>query len=131
MPRRTTPALLACVALSLSACGGDDTEQPAGGATQVDTTRQAAPQGSGPAVTMRNLQFEPKALTAKVGQTVRWTNGESIPHNVVAQDGPQKFESDTFGQGGTFELKLTRPGTITYVCTIHPGMEGTITVQEG
>ena len=140
--RRTFPALLACVALGLSACGGDDTEEPAGGATQVNpaqdsqaedpanTTQAAAPEGGEPAVGMKDLKFVPDSITAKVGQTVRFSNNESIPHNVVSQDGPQKFESDTFGQDGTYELKLTDAGTISYVCTLHPGMDGTITVEE-
>lgn len=139
--RRAFPTLLACVALGLSACGGDDTEEPAGGSTQVNpsqdsqgdvanTTQQAAPEGGEPAVGMKDLEFVPDEITAKVGQTVRFTNNEPVPHNVVSQDGPQQFESDTFGEGGTYELELTEAGTISYVCTLHPGMDGTITVQE-
>jgi plastocyanin len=47
----------------------------------------------------------------------------------VAQEGAD-FESDTFGEGGTFSYTPDRPGTIAYVCTIHPGMDGTLTVEE-
>ena len=76
---------------------------------------------------MRGLQFAPKAVTVKVGQTVKWTNLEDIPHNVTAESGAS-FESDTFGKGKTYEFKAKKAGTVKYVCTIHPGMDGTITV---
>lgn len=32
-------------------------------------------------------------------------------------------------EGGTFEVTFDEPGTVEYVCTIHPGMAGTITVE--
>ena len=35
------------------------------------------------------------------------------------------FESDT-QLDGTFEHGFDSPGTYTYVCTLHPGMDGTV-----
>ena len=31
--------------------------------------------------------------------------------------------------GDTFTQKFDAPGSIKYVCTVHPGMEGTISVR--
>jgi plastocyanin len=45
---------------------------------------------------------------------------------VTYVSGPQFTSSSTFGNGGTYSLKLTKAGTIQYRCTIHPGMNGTI-----
>jgi len=78
---------------------------------------------------MKNIQFAPKSVTAKVGQTVKWTNDDSVDHNVTATSGAT-FKSSTFGQGASYSQKLTKAGTIKYVCTIHPGMEGTIIVTK-
>ena len=64
----------------------------------------------------------------RVGQTLKWTDLEDIPHNVKADSGAD-FASDTFGKGKTFTFKTTKAGTIKYECTIHPGMEGKITVE--
>jgi len=61
-------------------------------------------------------------------QTVKWTNEDSVGHNVIATAG-ENFKSDVFGQGKSFTYKLDKKGTIKYVCTIHPGMEGTIVVS--
>ena len=49
-------------------------------------------------------------------------------HGVLAKTGAT-FKSSDFGQGATFSTKATKAGTITYVCTIHPGMTGTIVVK--
>jgi amicyanin len=75
-----------------------------------------------------NIAFSPPTVHAKVGQTIMWTNKESVDHNVTYVSGPKFTSSATFGNSGTFSLKLTKPGTIQYVCTIHPGMNGTIVV---
>jgi plastocyanin len=84
--------------------------------------------GAGTTVTMQDIQFAPKTLTVKVGQTVRWRNQDSVDHNVVATSGAS-FRSQAFGQGGTYAYTPTRSGTIKYVCTLHPGMSGTLVVQ--
>jgi plastocyanin len=78
---------------------------------------------------MKNIAFVPQSLTAKVGQTVVFTNNDTPPHNVTYVSGPKFASSSTINPGGTFSLKLTTAGTIHYVCTIHPNMTATITVS--
>ncbi len=118
---RALSTLLAALALALAAGCGDDEPDPAPPA--VDGAPDAL------AIGMRNLKFDPAEATAKVGQLVTWTNLEAVPHNVVAQEGAD-FESDVVGQDGSYQYTPQEPGTIAYVCTIHPGMEGTLTVEE-
>ena len=103
---------LACLALGLVAagCGGDDN---GGGDSSGDS---------------------PKDLTVKTGETITFTNDESIPHDVHKTSGPgDDFSSgDTggMGQGDTFKLTLDKPGKYEYVCNVHaPGMAGSITVK--
>ena len=79
---------------------------------------------------MRNLAFVPTSITAKVGQKVQWTNFDSAPHNVTYASGPKFKSSPTFNTGGKFQLTLTQPGTIQYVCTIHPFMKASIEVSK-
>ena len=77
---------------------------------------------------MQNIAFDPKAVTVKVGQKVTWTNDDSTDHNVTSDSGAD-FKSKDFGKGATFSFTPDKAGTINYVCTIHPGMKATITVQ--
>ena len=77
---------------------------------------------------IENIQFMPRDITAKVGQTIKWTNADSVDHNVSADSAGIK--SDNLGEGDTFEYKPDKAGKIDYVCTIHPGQDGTIDVTQ-
>ena len=79
---------------------------------------------------MKNINFDPTTVVAKVGDTITWTNRDvDTPHNVTYVSGPRFSSSPTFGLGKSFSLKLTKAGVIRYVCTIHPGMDGSIVVK--
>jgi plastocyanin len=80
-------------------------------------------------IAYRNIAIAPDTLKVKVGSTIKWTNFDSVEHNVTSEGGPQKFASKDFGENGTYELKVNKPGVIHYECTIHPAsMNGTIEV---
>jgi plastocyanin len=117
------------LALAVSACGGSS----GGGSTATSTSTassSASSSGGGGgsvAIKMQNIAFAPKDTTVKVGEKVTWTNDDSVTHNVTANSGAD-FKSKDFGNGGTFSFTPEKAGTIKYVCTIHPGMTGTLTV---
>ena len=134
--RRLLPVLAAVAALALLAgCGGSDnkkydatsTGSDSGAATTAPAKTNAAGAAGTVQIAMQNTAFAPKATTVKVGQTVKWTNDDPFDHNVTATKG-EEFHSSNFGQGGTFSYKVDKAGTIVYVCTLHPGMDGTIKV---
>jgi plastocyanin len=124
--RRILLSLSAALALALavSACGGGG-----GGSTSSTSTAAsgASSGGGGVAIKMQNIAFSPNSTTVKVGQKVTWTNDDTTDHNVTATSGAD-FKSKDFGNGGTFSFTPEKAGTIKYVCTIHPGMDGTLTV---
>jgi plastocyanin len=132
-------SVAACLALGGALVAGCGSSSSSSSNSSSNSTPAAAPATSTPAaapaagatvaVSMKNIQFAPKSVTAKVGQTVKWTNDDSVDHNVTATSG-ETFKSSTFGQGATYSHKLTKAGTISYVCTIHPGMAGTIIVTK-
>ena len=112
------------LALAVSACGGGS----GGGSTSTSSTASSSGAGGGGVqIKMQNIAFAPKATTVKVGEKVTWTNDDSVDHNVTANSGAD-FKSKDFGNGGTFSFTPDKAGTIKYVCTIHPGMVGTLTV---
>jgi plastocyanin len=129
--------ILACLALGLVAtgCGGDDDSGDSGGDGASKSEEPAGGgNGGGAQVGMQNIQFDPKDLTVKAGETITFTNEESTPHDVHKTSGPgEDFSSGDIGgmqQGDTFELKLDKAGKYEYVCHVHaPGMAGTITVK--
>lgn len=78
------------------------------------------------AVTIKNMNFAQPALRVKVGTTVTWTNGDQVPHNIVARDG--SFRSKFLMTGDHFSFKFTRKGEFAYYCAIHPQMVAKIIV---
>jgi plastocyanin len=112
---------LTLLALLVAACGGDD------GGGGGGASSEACPSGS-VEIKMVDIKFDPEDATAGVGQEVCWVNEDSIDHNAVAESGAE-FESELFGKGETFTTTVDQPGAIEYVCTIHPGMTGTLTVE--
>ena len=122
---------LAVAGALLAGCGSDDKKSSKMATAPSAPSAAPAPAASGPLVTvqMKNTSFVPREVRAKVGQTVAWTNDDPYNHNVKATKG-EDFESHDFGQGGTYSYKLKKAGTISYECTLHPGMTGTITVTK-
>ena len=139
MPRRTVTTVLACLALLggalFAGCGGSSNKSSSSSTPAPNppaSTSSASGSGSSSSsgtvkISMKNIAFNPNNVTVKVGQKVVWTNDDSVSHNVVAQSGAS-FQSNVFNQGGTYSFTPKKAGTIQYVCTIHPGMTGTITV---
>jgi plastocyanin len=146
---RAVAALLSCAALALAAgCGSSGGGSSATGASVTTATgpatsslkvatapKYAAPsssaavQGGTVQIAYRNISISPDTLRVKLGSTIRWTNYDSVEHNVTSEGGPLRFASKNFGEAGTFTVRATRPGVIHYQCTIHPTtMNGTIEV---
>jgi plastocyanin len=143
--RRAISVVIFCGALALaSGCGSSggssssasSTKTAPGSSLKVSTTpKYGSPSASAPVqsgvvqIAYRNITIAPDTLKVKVGSTIRWTNYDAIEHNVTSRAGPAHFASRNFGEGKTFEVKLTAPGVIHYLCTIHPtSMNGTIEV---
>jgi plastocyanin len=117
--------LLATVALGLAACGGDD----GGGGGGEQPAASGACQDGAVVIRMVDIKFDPEDATAQVGQEICWPNEDEVEHNAVAESGAS-FESQLYGRGETFTTTIDEPGTVEYVCTVHPGMTGTIEVTE-
>lgn len=114
--RRLLPALAFLVLLA--GCGSSDSD---GGG---DTAAALAP---GKPIEMQSLRFKPENVQVPVGQEITWHNDESVPHDVKAESGAS-FSSETFGKDGTYSWTPDKAGTVKYVCTLHPGMDGEIEV---
>ena len=80
------------------------------------------------AISVVDLEFDPVDPKIFAGTKVIWTNDGELPHTATAADG--SFDSGVFATGESFERVFAEPGTYAYLCTLHPGMEGSITVLE-
>jgi plastocyanin len=117
----TIGLVVAALGTSLAACGGYGDDNTAPAAAQ-------APAASATKVSVQDNSFSPATLKVAVGDTVTFTNDGAVTHTVTATSGA-KFDSGSLAPGKTFKFTAEKAGTVSYVCTIHPGMQGTIEVS--
>jgi plastocyanin len=84
--------------------------------------------------------FVPADITINVGDTIRWTNNDSINHDARSDDGTTFMSADEYPSpnfmtpGDMYEFTFNSEGEIPYFCILHGaaggiGMSGTITVE--
>ena len=76
-------------------------------------------------VKMEDFSFKPDSVSISSGDTVKWTNMDSAGHDVLGTD----FKSSMLQKGDSYEHQFTKSGAYDYVCSVHPGMKGTIIVK--
>jgi plastocyanin len=84
---------------------------------------------AGKSVTLRNVSFSPKRLVVPAGTTVtlRWRDG-GTRHDVTSV-GRKRFTTIRSRTSGDRRVRFARGGTYRFVCTLHPGMSGSIVVR--
>jgi len=78
------------------------------------------------------LVFDPKVVTIKVGDTVKWVNNKAFPHNIIF-DGHAELSHKKLIQKPKAELESTfsEAGEFSYYCSPHrgAGMAGKVIVE--
>lgn len=131
-PRRLATLMVAGVVLA--GCGGSNNE-PTGSPTNASTSESATSTTAGSTsegtastpgeITIENFSFS-GATEVAAGTKLKVTNNDTTTHTFTADDG--SFDSGNIEPGGTFEVTLDQPGTVSYHCSIHSSMKGSITV---
>lgn len=135
MIRRASVALGLFSLLTLAACGGGtaSTAAPSTAASAPASTAVEAPcapssEAGTVAVSIKDLAFNPSAITAKVGDVIAFTNDDSASHTATLDQGD--CGTETLSNGASEGLTFTAAGTYPFHCAIHSSMTGTITVTE-
>jgi plastocyanin len=116
------------LALTLTACGGGGGNGGTGNTPSGPTTITIG------TPTDATLAFSPTTAEAPANTAVRLTftnNSTSLPHNLKFSDGITAGTQDMVAAGASETIEFTTPGPGSYkfICNIHPGMEGTLTVK--
>ena len=143
MHRRALVTLSAGAILILAACSsGGATSAPSTAASAAAPSVEASAEASAPAggaacsesaaagevsVAVKDFAFNPADITATVGQTITFANGDSAPHTATLDDG--SCTTPNIAPGSSDGLTFTAAGTYPFHCNVHPNMKGTITVS--
>lgn len=115
-------AALAFAAALLASCGGGGGTTPTsptgggGGGTQTTVTITITGQGG-------KLAFNPNPATVATGQLVVFRNADKVVHHVILDDGTVQTADIPPGQTSA-PVAMGTTGSMSYHCTIHPGMVG-------
>ncbi len=93
----------------------------------VKLNQNADPSGSATTINIKDSLFQPSSLEVPVGTKVEWHNQDGMQHTVTS-DIQGLFDSGALNPGKKFDFTFNTPGSYSYHCNIHPGMQGTITV---
>lgn len=133
---------LAATLLLVAACSsGGATTAPSAAPAEPTAATSEAPASEAPAaaaceksaaggevdVSVEGFAFNPADITATVGQTITFTNGDSAPHTATLDDG--SCTTPNIATGASEGLTFNAAGTYPFHCSVHPDMKGTITVS--
>lgn len=117
-----------CVGQAGTAGTGEDT----GTTTTIEdgqTVVKEATAAKTVTVDIKNFEFVNPVVTVKKGDTVKWTQRDSVGHTVTSDN--NAWESlPVLKNGETFEHTFAEAGTFTYHCTPHQYMKGKVIVEE-
>jgi plastocyanin len=115
--RRSLALCLAGTALLIAACG-DDEPTPAAGAGDCETV----------AVDIGDFAFEPTPVEVDACDAVVWTNAHDQAHTATG-NGDVTWNTGNLAPGSSSEpVTFEEPGEHTYICALHPFMQGVVAV---
>jgi len=77
-------------------------------------------------VQIANFAFSPATLAIKAGDTIKWTNNDSVIHTVSGTG----WGSESLNTGQSFSYTFNQAGTYDYHCGPHPSMTAKIIVTQ-
>jgi plastocyanin len=133
-PLRVFPLLALLIAGAFAAsCGGDDDDDSDDGYGDDDADDDAGDDDDDDAaddddvdvdfeVSIDDMDVSPDPLSISVGDTVRWTNNDEMPHTVTSgtPESPDgEFDSGNMDSGDVFTHTFDAAGSFIYFCEYH------------
>ena len=115
-------SFICTILLLMAACSGDSPSGPGG-------NPDPNPNPSVSTITLNAASFSPPTLPVTAGTQVRWVNSSGIAHTITPNGHTQWTHTTTSSTGTALTVTMSTPGTFNYLCQLHSGMTGSITVQ--
>lgn len=90
---------------------------------------QASAHAASSEVSIEDFSYKSGVVTVKVGDTVTWTNKDTVRHDVQTSKAPKRFASPLLSKGETFSYKFASKGTYEYFCGPHSYMVAKVIVK--
>jgi plastocyanin len=73
------------------------------------------------------MEFKPRTLSVRAGDTVTFTNKGPFPHTAASVK--PAFSSPEIGSGKSWSMVVRGKGDVDYICTLHPTMKARLTIR--
>jgi plastocyanin len=149
MSRAMTRTAFLASLLLLAACGGSTATSAPTSAVESQAPASQAPASQAPAseapasaaagpctpsdatgtvsVTIANFAFNPATVTAKVGDTITWTNSDSVQHTATIKSN-ESCTTPALAKDVSGGITFSQAGSYDFFCKIHPQMTGKIEI---
>jgi plastocyanin len=74
-----------------------------------------------------DFEFDPPNVSVPAGANITFQNTHAARHNAMARD--ESWKTEDLDRGESDTLTFDAPGSWEYICSIHPYMEGVLTVR--
>jgi plastocyanin len=74
-----------------------------------------------------DFEYVPDRITISVGDTITWTNLDSVAHTATSTSGA--FDTGLLESGASARTRFTVAGRYPFLCTPHPDMTGLVIVR--
>ena len=82
---------------------------------------------AGHTVQIKDMKFVPARLQVAVGDTITFTNADSVHHTATALD--RSFDTGRLAKGKSARVTIAAAGRHDFKCMIHASMKGTVTAK--
>ena len=79
-------------------------------------------------IDIKSFAFQTPGLTINIGDSVTWTNMDSVAHTVTSDSGSE-LDSEYLSKGEGYSHTFTQTGIFNYHCIPHPYMKAKIVVN--
>jgi plastocyanin len=81
-------------------------------------------------IDQKNKTFSKSSITIKKGDSITFSNSDTVTHNVFSKDEAIKFDLKTQKPGQESKITFDKSGKGEVRCAIHPNMKLQVEVQE-
>jgi plastocyanin len=132
MNRLTAGLGMVALPVVLAACSMAAAAPPSG--TPAPAPGAGPPDGATISIVAKDMRFSEPLVSVPAGIpfAVEFDNLDDVPHNVAISDGAgaSMFKGEIVTAAKVvYSLPALAAGTYTFVCEVHPDMQGTITAR--
>ncbi len=117
--------------VAAAACSDNNTPTAPNPSPMPSPSPTATPAAADVTITIKGMNgdqsYSPNPAAVKAGQSVSWTNNDSITHTATGTG----WDTGQVAPGQTSApIKFSTAGTFDYHCSIHPSMVGRLNVTQ-